>query len=63
MEEKFNEYVLKKFPTDSRRGTSGVIHIEFGTRIKDCLKNSESFPTQFATMCVRKNFEHSIYHR
>ena len=56
MEEKFNEYVLKKFPTDSRRGTSGVIHIEFGTRIKDCLKNSESFPTQFCHYVRKKKF-------
>ena len=33
MEEKFNDYVYKKFPIDNRRGTGGIIHIEFGRKI------------------------------
>ena len=33
MEEKFNDYVYKKFPIDSRRGTCGIIHIEFARKI------------------------------
>ena len=38
MEENFNDYVCKKFPTDSRLGTSGIIHIEFVKKSKqaDC---------------------------
>ena len=47
MEETFNNYVLKKFPANSKRGTSGMIHTEFGRKIQDCLKNPESFSTQF----------------
>ena len=56
MEKKFNDYVFKKFPTDSKRGTSGVIHIEFGRKIKDCLRNPESFSTQFNHYVRKKKF-------
>ena len=47
MEEKFNDYIYKKFPTDSR-WTSGITHIEFGRKVKDSLRNPESFSTQFS---------------
>ena len=56
MEETFNDYVYKKFPTDNKRGTSGVIHIELGRKIKDCLRNSESFSTQFRHYVRKKKF-------
>ena len=41
--------------------TSDVIHTELGIRIKDCLRNPESFSTQFSHY-VRKN-KHLIYRR
>ena len=56
MEKKFNDYVFKNFPTDSKRETSGIIHIEFGRKIKDCLRNPESFSTQFSHYVSKKKF-------
>ena len=56
MEETFNNYVLKKFPANSKRGTSGVIHTEFGRKIQDCLKNPESFSTQFRHYVRKRKF-------
>ena len=57
MEETFNDYVFKKLPTDNKRGTSGVIHTEFGRRIQNCLKNPEAFSTQFCHYVRRRKFQ------
>jgi len=56
MEETFNDYEYKKFSTDSKRETSGLIHIELGSKIKDCLRNPESFSTQFRHYVRKKKF-------
>ena len=56
MEEKFNDYLYKKFPAHKKRGTSGVFHVEFGRKIKDCLRNPESFSTQFRHYVRKKKF-------
>jgi len=34
--EPFQQYLAKKFPKDSKCSTSGVIHLSFSKRIKDC---------------------------
>ena len=56
MEEEFNQYVLKRFPTNEKRGTSGVIHIELGRKIKDCLRNPSLFSANFRHYVIKKKF-------
>ena len=34
MEERFEEYVKKKFPPDQKRSTSGVMYAAFGEKLR-----------------------------
>ena len=56
MEERFEEHVRKKFPPDQKRGTSGVINVAFGEKIKNCLKNPELFSKEFRHYVKKKKF-------
>ena len=55
MEERFEEHVKKKFPSEQKRSTSGVNYATFGEKIKNCLKNPELFSKEFRHY-VKKNF-------
>ena len=35
----FEEFTLQKFPPDSKRGTSGVYHRDFGDRVRAAIKD------------------------
>ena len=37
MEGKFTQYIEAKFPSDGKRGTSGVIHAAYADKIKQCI--------------------------
>ena len=47
MEENFTQYIEIKFPSDGKRGTSGVIHAAYADKIKQCIKNLNNFPKEF----------------
>ena len=51
MEEEFTHavatYTEAKFPSDGKRGTSGVIHAAYAEKIKKCLKNPNKFPKHY----------------
>ena len=56
MEERFEEYVKKKFPRDQKRSTSGVMYAAFGEKIKNCLKNPELYSKEFRHHVKKKKF-------
>ena len=56
IEEKFAQYIKAKFPSDGKRGSSGVIHAAYADKIKQCLKDPEKFPKEFRYFVRKKNF-------
>ena len=38
----FEDFILEKFPPNSKRGTSGVFHRDFGDKIKAVIKDPSS---------------------
>ena len=54
MEEKSTQYIEAKFPSDGKRGTSGVKHAAYAHKIKQCIKNPENFPKEFRYFVERK---------
>ena len=56
MEEKFIQYIEAKFPSDGKRGTSGVIHVAYADKIKQCLKNPNNFSKEFRFFVRKKKF-------
>ena len=55
MEERFEEYIKKKSPSDQKHSTSGIIYAAFGEKIKNCLKNAELSSKEFHHY-VKKKF-------
>ena len=53
MEERFEEYIKKKFSTDQKRSTSSVIYAAFGEKLKTVWKTLKCFLRSFVTMWRR----------
>ena len=58
LEERFEEYIKKKFPPDQKHSTNGIIYAGFGEKIINCLKNPRLFSKEFP-MWRRINFTYS----
>ena len=55
--EPFQEYLTEKIPKDSKHSTSGVVHLSFSKRIKDCLKDPSSADKTFRFYVKKEHFE------
>ena len=55
--EPFQQCPTKKFPKDSKRSTSSVVHLSFSKRIKDCLKDPSSADKTFRFYMKKEHFE------
>ena len=55
MEEKFEEYIRKKFPPNQKRSSSVIIYAAFGEKIKKISKNPELYSKEFRHY-VKKKF-------
>ena len=61
LEERFEEYIKKKFPPDQKHSTNGIIHAGFGEKIINCLRNPRLFSKEFRHYVKKNKF--SVYGR
>ena len=53
----FEAYISSKFPSDGKRGTSGVLHAAFGEKVKRCLCDPSSVDKNFRFLVKKRGFQ------
>ena len=53
----FEQYISSKFPSDGKRGTSGVLHAAFGEKVKSCLRDPSSVDKNFRFLVKKRGFQ------
>ena len=57
MSSEFEAYISDKFPSDGKHGTSGVLHVVFGEKVKSCLCDPSSVDKNLWFLVKKREFQ------